>query len=156
LSGRERRFQTWLNHTISYRLVQYAKTHHMAIAMEDLTGIRQRTNHQRRSKTERRRANTWAFYQLRQFVAYKSVREAVLLLLVYAAYTSQTCHRCLHLGVRSGKRFSCECCGNQCDADWNASMNHKALGAASLNQPEGPGWSCPWPDRSRALETPAL
>jgi putative transposase len=152
LSGRERRFQAWVNHTISYRLVQYAKAHNMAIAMEDLTGIRERTNNRPRQRTERRRSNHWAFYQLRQFVTYKTVRASVLLLLVCAAYTSQTCYLCLHIGHRSGKRFSCATCGNQCDADWNASQNIKALGAA-VNRPEGSGWSCPWPDRFRALES---
>ena len=52
LSGRERRFQSPVNHTISYRLTQYAKKTKQTIALEDLTGIRQRTNQQPGSKTE--------------------------------------------------------------------------------------------------------
>jgi putative transposase len=155
LSGRERRFQAWWSHTISFRLVEYAKAHGMAIVMEDLTGIRERTNAQPRPKIERRRANHWAFFRLRQFVSYKATRTGVLLLPVSAAFTSQTCHVCLHIGQRAGKRFGCDHCGNQCDADWNASHNIKALGVA-VNRPHGPGWSCPWPDRSRALESSAL
>lgn len=73
LSGRERRFQAQVNHTVSYRLVQHAKTTNQSIALEDLTGIRERTNQQPRSKTERRRSNSWAFFQLRQFLTYKAV-----------------------------------------------------------------------------------
>jgi hypothetical protein len=33
-----------LNHTISYRLIQQAKNNNQTIALEDLTGIRERTN----------------------------------------------------------------------------------------------------------------
>ncbi len=70
LSGRERRFQRQVNHTISYRLVEAAADTERAIALEDLTGIRERTNTQPRSKTERRRSNSWAFHQLRAYIAY--------------------------------------------------------------------------------------
>ena len=71
LSGRERRFQQWLNHQISYRLIQQAKANKAAVAIENLTGIRERTNSQPRNKVERRRSNSWSFYQLRSFLEYK-------------------------------------------------------------------------------------
>ena len=66
LSGRERRYQSWLNHNISKAIVFEAKETNSMIAIEDLTGIRESTNQKPRNKTERRRSNTWAFYQLRQ------------------------------------------------------------------------------------------
>ena len=72
LSGKERRFQVWVNHRISKAIVSRAKATNSAIALEDLTGIRKRVNQQPRSKAERRRANSWAFYQLRQFLEYKA------------------------------------------------------------------------------------
>jgi putative transposase len=72
LSGRERRFQEWLNHNISKQLVTEAKQVDAALAFEDLTGIRDSLNQKPRSKTERRRTNNWAFYQLRLFVNYKA------------------------------------------------------------------------------------
>jgi putative transposase len=105
LSGREKRFQsrqrcvakTWVNHRISKAIVSRAKATNSAIALEDLTGIRERINQQPRSKAERRRANSWAFYQLRQFLEYKALRAGVALILVPPAYTSQTCHRCLRI-----------------------------------------------------------
>ena len=52
LSGKERRFQAWVNHRISKAIVSRAKATNSAIALEDLTGIRERVNQQPRSKAE--------------------------------------------------------------------------------------------------------
>jgi len=83
-------------------------------------GIRERSNQQPRSKTERRRSNSWAFFQLRQFIAYKAIRTGVLLVLVNPPYTSQTCHCCHRIGERQGKCFRCaDGCGWHGDADFN-------------------------------------
>ncbi|MFS8907015.1 RNA-guided endonuclease InsQ/TnpB family protein, partial [Synechococcus sp. OH2] len=130
LSGRERRFQTWVNHRIATRvsgteslaIVSRAQATHRFIALEDLTGIRERTNQQPRSKTERRRANSWAFSQLRQFLEYKAARAGVKVVVVLPGYSSQTCHRCLWLGQREGKHFRCvnPACGWEGDADFNS------------------------------------
>ncbi len=142
LSGRERRFQSWQNHTVSHCLVQYAKDHNQFISLEDLTGIRERTNSQARNKTERRRSNSWAFYQLRQFLEYKCIKEGVGLVLVNPAYTSQTCHNCLHIhpipgkSYRNNKKFTCGDCGWAGDADLNGAKNIEQLGL-SVNQPGG-------------------
>ena len=78
--------------------VARAQVTHSFIALEDLTGIRERTNPQPRSKTERRRPNSWAFHQLRQFVHHKAMRAGVKVVLVPPAYSSQTCHKCLWIG----------------------------------------------------------
>jgi putative transposase len=155
LSGKERRFQsrqrcvakTWVNHRISKAIVSRAKATNSAIALEDLTGIRERVNQQSRSKAERRRANSWAFYQLRQFLEYKALRAGVALILVPPAYTSQTCHRCLHIhpdpeqSYRSGKKFKCGHCGWEGDADLNGANVIALLGAA-VNQPRGSWLAC--------------
>ncbi|MFB6275677.1 MAG: RNA-guided endonuclease TnpB family protein [Halothece sp.] len=77
LSGREKRFQKWINHNVSKSIIQDAKTTGSLIAIEDLTGIRERANSQPRNKTERRRSNAWAFYQLRTFLEYKGIKEGV-------------------------------------------------------------------------------
>jgi putative transposase len=144
LSGRERRFQVNINHTISHQLVKQAKANGWSIAIEELTGIRERTNQQPRSKTERRRSNSWAFYQLRQFLTYKCARSGVPLVLINPAYTSQTCHCCHRIGERQGKQFKCVdsvACGWQGDADFNAAMNHSQMGA-SVMCPRGPWLAC--------------
>jgi putative transposase len=169
LSGKERRFQsrqrcvakTWVNHRISKAIVSRAKATNSAIALEDLTGIRERVNQQPRSKTERRRANSWAFYQLRQFLEYKARVAGVSLVLVPPAYTSQTCHKCLHIhpeqgkSYRSGKSFKCGHCGWEGDADLNGANVIALLGAA-VNQPGGPGLFCSLVEQSRlrATESP--
>jgi putative transposase len=169
LSGKERRFQsrqrcvakTWVNHRISKAIVSRAKATNSALALEDLTGIRERVNQQPRSKTERRRANSWAFYQLRQFLEYKALRAGVALILVPPAYTSQTCHRCLHIhpdpaqSYRSGKQFKCGHCGWEGDADLNGA-NVIALLGAVVNQPRGSGLFCSLVEhnRLRATESP--
>jgi IS605 OrfB family transposase len=147
LSGRERRFQAQVNHTVSYRLIQHSQNTKQTIALEDLTGIRERTNQQPRSKTERRRSNSWAFYQLRQFLTYKAIKFGVNLVFVDPRYTSQTCHKCLHIhpvrgeSYRTGKRFKCGHCGWGGDADENGAKNISALGL-SINQPGGSYLSC--------------
>jgi IS605 OrfB family transposase len=161
LSGKERRFQAWVNHRISKAIVSRAKATNSAIALEDLTGIRERVNQQPRSKTERRRANSWAFYQLRQFLEYKALRAGVALILVPPAYTSQTCHKCLHIhpeqgkSYRSGKSFKCGHCGWEGDADLNGANVIALLGAA-VNQPRGSGLFCSLVGQSRlrATESP--
>ena len=138
LSGREQRFQRWLNHNISKSIVREAKQQGMRIAIEDLTGIRERLNQKPRSKVERRRTNAWAFYQLRQFLEYKGIKEGVEVVAIPPAYTSQSCHCCLHVGVRNGKHFQCsnETCGWCGDADLNGAKVI-ALWGCSVNQPGG-------------------
>ena len=161
LSGKERRFQVWVNHRISKAIVSRAKATNSAIALEDLTGIRERVNQQPRSKAERRRTNSWAFYQLRQFLEYKARVAGVSLILVPPAYTSQTCHRCLHIhpdptqSYRSGKSFKCGHCGWEGDADLNGANVIALLGAA-VNQPRGSGLFCSLVGQSRlrATESP--
>jgi len=129
LSGRERRFQSWLNHNISRQIILEAKELSAIVAIEDLTGIRESTNQQLRSKLERRRSNSWAFYQLRQYLEYKGIQYGVEVVAVPPAYTSQTCHACNHMGLRSGKVFKCGNCGWHGDADWNGAMNISKIGA---------------------------
>ncbi|MFS8915101.1 transposase [Synechococcus sp. H55.7] len=143
LSGRERRFQTWVNHRISKSIVARAQATHSFIALEDLTGIRERTNQQPPSKTERRRSNSWAFYQLRQFVQYKAARAGIQVVVVPPAYSSQTCHQCLWIGQREGKHFRCvnPACGWEGDADLNGANVIALLGAA-VNRPRGPWLAC--------------
>jgi IS605 OrfB family transposase len=147
LAGRERRFQSWVNHNVSKHIVGKAKESGCSIAIEDLTGIRERTNQQPRNKIERRRSNSWAFYQLRQFIDYKALGIGVEVFKVNPAYTSQTCHKCLHIhptkgkSYRNGKTFKCGYCGWKGDADFNGANMIKSLGL-SVNQPGGSHLSC--------------
>ena len=123
LSGKERRFQRHVNHVISKTIILSAKESNSLVAIENLKGIRKRTNKQRRNKTERRRSNSWAFYQLRTFMEYKGLMHGIEVISVPPAYSSKSCHKCLCIGLRSGKSFKCtnSCCNWHGDADFNAS-----------------------------------
>jgi len=157
LSGRERRFQQWLNHQISYRIIQQAFITKAIVAIENLTGIRERTNQQPRNKVERRRSNSWSFYQLRSFLEYKGIKEGVEVIAVPPAYTSQTCHQCLHIGLRSDKRFKCGNCSWHGDADLNGAKMISLLGQ-SVSLPGGSGSLCCnlSADSSGLLKAPSL
>jgi IS605 OrfB family transposase len=133
-------YQRHLHH--QQKLVYQAKHKGWGIALEDLNGIRARTNQQPRSKTERRRSNSWAFFQLRRFLAYKAIRAGVPLVLVNPAHTSKTCHCCYRIGERQGKGFCCwDGCGWSGDADYNAACVLSVLGA-SVILPRGPWMAC--------------
>ncbi len=147
-----------MNHNISKTIIRSAKQQNAVVAIEDLTGIRERTNSYLRNKTERRRSNCWSFYQLRMFLEYKGVREGVEVIAVPPAYTSQTCHRCLHIGLRSDKKFKCGNCNWSGDADFNGAKMISLLGL-SVNQPaRGSSYlCCPLSiDSSGLLKSPAI
>lgn len=138
LSGRERRFVSINNHTISKQIVAKAKEQGKGIAIEDLTNIRKTAKS--KSKAQKTELNRWSFYQLRQFLTYKSLLNGVKLIAIPPAYTSQTCSVCQHIGTkensfRKGKKFACANCGHVADADVNAAHNIVAWGVA-VNTPE--------------------
>jgi putative transposase len=125
-SGRERRFARDVNHCISQALVSTAKGTGRGIALENLQNIRSRVNGLPRSRRHRRVLNSWAFFQLRAFIAYKAQMAGVRLVLVNPAYTSQTCSRCGHCeraNRTSQSKFLCVRCGYACHADLNAAVN---------------------------------
>lgn len=132
LKGREQRFASITNHTISKRIVGQAVTENKGIAIEDLTHIRERTTVR---KAQRRKHHSWAFAQLRSFLEYKARLAGIPFVVVDPHYTSKTCNVCKHLGDRNGKHFSCTSCGNLADADVNAAKNIAQLGIA-VTDPE--------------------
>ncbi len=133
LSGKEKRFVSINNHTISKQIVAKAKADNKGIAIEDLSNIRRTAKP--KSKAQKTELNRWSFYQLRQFLTYKCILNGVQLVVIPPAYTSQTCNVCNHIGIRNGKHFRCKNCGNVIDADHNAALNIAAWGNA-VNLPE--------------------
>ena len=133
LGGRQRRFQKDTNHQISKRLVAKAERTKRAIALEDLSGIRQRARV--RGRGQRARHNNWAFGQLRAFIGYKAEKAGVSVSLVDPAYTSQRCSACGHTERRNRKsqaEFCCVVCNHQLPADYNAAIN---IEWAAVNRP---------------------
>ncbi len=142
LAGKDRRYQAWLNHNISLQIVLKSWLCYSHIVLEDLTGIRERTNQQPRSREQRFLSNSWSFYQLKLFIQYKANIYGIPVILVNPRYTSQTCHNCLHIhpiqgkSYRNGKDYHCRNCGYKGDSDYNAANVIKQLGA-TVNRPCG-------------------
>ena len=109
-----------LNHKISRKVVNYAKQNNCGIKLEDLTGIR---NNRKQAKSFKYALNSWAYYQLQQFIEYKSQLAGVPVVKIEPAYTSQRCQMCGRLGQRDDKHFKCPHCGYTVHADVNASWN---------------------------------
>jgi len=123
LSGREANFRRNTNHIISKRLVAKAKDTQRAIALEDLNGISSRTTVRH---SQRRRHKSWAFYQLRQFIAYKAKLAGVLVKLIDPRHTSQTCPRCGFVSKHnrvSQSSFVCKLCDFRLNADLVGAIN---------------------------------
>ena len=132
---KEQRFARDVNHCISKQIVSAAKDTHRSIAMEDLNGIRGRVKTVR--KAQRRELSSWAFYQLRQFIAYKAILSGVELVLVDPRNTSRTCPKCGNVDKKNRKsqsEFECTCCGYVANADINAACN--IASRAVVNQPD--------------------
>ena len=154
LSTKERRFQAHINHVVSKTIILKAQDNIAIVVIEQLTGIRERTNSKPRNKTERRRSNSWSFFELRTFLEYKGNLCGVEVVAIPPQYTSQTCHECLWIGERSAKSFKCvnPSCGWSGDADHNASKIIAVIGAVFVNLPGNPrGLYCPLSTDSSGL-----
>jgi len=135
VSGRERRFRTDINHCISKYLVEKAKDTCSAIALEDLSGIRERTTVR---KSQRAEHMSWAFYQLRSFIEYKAKLRGVPVVLVDPRNTSCTCSVCGHAekaNRKSQSEFVCVRCGHAENADCNAAKNIRIRGVSTVLLP---------------------
>jgi IS605 OrfB family transposase len=129
---KQRRFVRDVNHCVSKKLVVKAATAGKALALEDLSGIRERANGFNREM--RWLLGNWAFDQLRRFVAYKAEAAGVPVYAVDPRNTSRTCHACGHYDPANRKsqaRFLCLSCGLDAGADHNAALNIRARAAQS-------------------------
>lgn len=134
LAGLDARRMASKNHWLAKQIVSEAvRTGCNRIALENLKGIRDKTRVP--SKHLNRMVSLWAFAQLQEFVRYKAAMKGILLIHVNAAYTSQTCHKCLELGLRNKETFVCTACGITMDADVNAAKVIAARGAGAGVEP---------------------
>jgi len=123
INKRESNIVKDLNHKISSKVVKHAEQHSCGIRLEDLGNIRKTT---KQAKSFRYTLNSWSYYQLQTLLEYKAKLHGVKIAYVEPAYTSQTCHKCGHIGRRNGKVFKCQQpggCGYTAHADVNASWN---------------------------------
>ena len=123
LSGKEARFRSHTNHRISKRIVAKAKGTGRGIAVEDLTGIRERATVRR---SQRAMHSGWAFFQLRAFLSYKAAIAGVNLVAVDPLNTSRTCPACGYIDKanrKSQSEFVCKSCGFAANADLVGATN---------------------------------
>jgi IS605 OrfB family transposase len=109
MGRREARFQSHTNHVISKALIRKAVVARKALALEDLSGIRQRTTVRRANRYER---HSWAFFQLRQYITYKAAWAGVPVYLVDPKNTSRTCPRCGYCSKANRKSRAVFACTN--------------------------------------------
>jgi putative transposase len=133
LSGAERRFARDVNHTVSKRIVAAAKDTGRGVALEDLSGIRDRVTVRR---AQRATLHSWSFFQLRAFLEYKARQAGVQIVAVDPRNTSRTCPACGYVDKHnrpSQSVFSCVSCGFSGLADHIAAIN---IGRrAAVNRP---------------------
>lgn len=137
-SKKEHRFATDVNHVISKTIVSEAERTGKGIAVEDLSGIRDRVQHRR---SQRDTFTSWSFHQLRAFLTYKAARAGVAFIAVDPAYTSQDCSVCGHRDKKSRRsqaEFTCTSCGVTLNADTNAARNIATRGAVCWAAPRSP------------------
>ncbi len=123
LTGREARFVKHALHTLTRRIVDSLEPGDI-LAIEDLTGLRERTT--KRGAKERHLHNLWPYARLRSLLEYKAALKGVQVVAVDPKYTSQECPRCGHTARenrRSQALFRCQRCGFQHNADWVAAHN---------------------------------
>ena len=131
---KEKRFAKDVNHQISKSIVERAKATGRGIAVEDLTGIRERVTVR---KAQRRQHHSWSFYDLRQKLEYKAQLHGVPFVHVDPRNTSKACNVCGCIDKANRKTqadFLCVSCGHSANADTNAARNI-ASRAVFVNQP---------------------
>jgi len=137
---REARYQRHVNHCISKHLVQKALVGQRALAIENLSGIRERTQATVR-KNQRYERLSWAFAQLRQFLAYKCEAAGIPLIVIDPRNTSRTCPACGHCAKENRcnqSEFLCKKCGFQDNADRVGASNIRRKGLEARATLSGP------------------
>lgn len=122
-SRKEARFARDVNHVIANELVAKAIDTSRGIALEDLSGIRERVTVR---KAQRRTHHSWSFYQLRTFLEYKCRLAGVPLVCVDPRNTSRECPCCGHIAKQNRPKrdeFCCVECGHAGPADTIAARN---------------------------------
>lgn len=129
-----------LCHKVSREIIDKAQHHEeqnreVAIAVGDLGGIRE----QDWGSKGNRKKDSFPFYKLKQYIAYKAEEADIYCEFVDEAYTSQTCNRCGHRGSRSSQGcFRCthdECEITEYNADMNAAINIGSKLSRKLRKP---------------------
>lgn len=124
IGSRENRYVTDVNHQITKALVEkYPKG--TLFVLEDLSSIRSAT--EKVCVRNRYVSVSWAFYQFRKMLEYKTQLNGQRVIVIDPKYTSQTCPKCGHIerGNRNKKTHTFECrnCHYRSNDDRIGAMN---------------------------------
>ena len=129
IGQRENRWMSDINHQVSKTLVDKYGTG-TVFAIEDLTNVRFAT--EKVAKPRRYEQVSWSFYQLEQFLAYKSELRGSTVVKVDAHYTSQRCPKCGVIDKQACNHgtheYHCKHCGYTSNDDRIGAMNIQLLG----------------------------
>lgn len=129
---KEANFAKDTNHRIAKEIVATAERTARGIALEKLTGIRERV---KARKPQRATLSSWAFAQLGGFVAYKAQAVGIPVVYIDPRNTSRTCPACGHIDKANRSTqssFSCRSCGFSGLADHIAACNIASRAAVNL------------------------
>jgi len=132
--GKERRWMRDVNHKLSRQIVDLAVEMGAAIAIEELTDIRERVN---ATRTVNRMVHSWTFRQLREMIRYKAAIAGVPVVEVDPRSTSRTCRQCGHVDKANRVTqalFRCKRCGYESNADRVAAINIARKGQVLLEE----------------------
>jgi putative transposase len=129
IGQRENRWMTDVNHQLSKALVERYGADTLFV-LEDLSGVRQVTERVRIK--DRCQTVSWAFYQLRQMLTYKTKLHGSKVKVVDPRYTSQTCPKCDHTEKANRNKkvhsFCCKRCRYTSNDDRIGAMNLLRMG----------------------------
>ena len=142
ISGRENRWMSDVNHSITKTLVQKYGSDTLFV-LEDLTGVSFSDDIlSNRSKKDRQSIRTWAFYQFEQDLTYKAQEVGSAVIKVDPMYTSQRCPKCGRIHKENRKHetheYICDCCGYRSNDDRIGAMNIQMLGTMYVSGVDNP------------------
>jgi len=135
IASKANRFTRDANHCISKQIIK-SLPEGSTIIIEDLTDIRDNC---KQRKQQRRGFHRWSFFQLEQFLTYKSASKGIAIVHVDARYTSKKCSRCGYIdryNRMSQSCFKCRQCSFQLNADLNGSRNIKNNHLDAISHPD--------------------
>ncbi|MBD5430489.1 transposase [Lactobacillus sp.] len=139
IGQRENRWMTDINHQLSKTLVdKYGKN--TLFVIENLAGVREATEES--NKDSRYENVSWAFFQLAQFLTYKSSLNSSKTIELPAQYTSQRCPKCGRIRKENRDHhlhlYTCDKCGYRTNDDRLAAINIQQLGTRYVSGEEEP------------------
>ena len=131
-------FKNAILHRVANQIVEEAREKHLGIVLEDLTDIHKSINKKRmginpysgkkqrisvRTKSLKRRLNSWSFKRLQNFIEYKAKWQGIPVFYIDPKYTSSECPVCGQRVEHDGEFSICEKCGLRLNRHLLACLN---------------------------------